>query len=100
MDARYLGPWHGEHAEGVGLAQVGRGGEGEAPDVLEPAQVARMHARGVEALPVVRHMVIGMLQRPLQALQLQRAQLVDARAFDRFERQAAMGQAARHGAGG
>jgi hypothetical protein len=44
-----------------------------------------MHAGGVEGGAVVRHVVVGVAQRPLHALQLQRLQFVAAGAFDRLQ---------------
>lgn len=48
-------------------------------------QVARVHALGIERLSVMRHLVIGVLQRGAQALQLQRGNLVAAGAFNRLQ---------------
>ena len=48
-------------------------------------QVARMHALGVERLAIVRHALVGVLHGPLQALELQRLQLVAAGGLDRLE---------------
>ena len=72
VDARHLLARHREHAERVVVAQVLLDGERELRQVGERLQVAGMHALGVERLAVVRHVVVGVLQRPLQALQLQR----------------------------
>ena len=78
MDARDLLARHGEQAEGVVVAQVLLDGEGELREVAQLLQVVRVHALGVEGLAVVRHVVVGVLQRGLQALQLQRGDLVAA----------------------
>ena len=77
---------HGEHAEGIALAQVRLGGEREALQILERAAVLRLHARGVELAPVVRHVVVRVLERPLQPPELQPAQFVVRRLFNRLER--------------
>ena len=77
---------HGEHAEGIIVAQVGLGGEREVGrDPPRALQIARMHAGGVEAAAVVRHVLIGMTQRPLQPLELQRLDLVARGGLDRIE---------------
>ena len=48
-------------------------------------EIGRMHAGGVELLPVVRHVIVGARQRAAQAHELQRSQFVDAGLFDRLE---------------
>src|SRR5579862_922536 len=76
---------HGEHAERIVLAQIVLGGEGEVAQVGELFQVLGMHA-GALALAAIRaHLLIGMTERPLEARQLQRAQLLYARPLDRLE---------------
>ena len=72
VDAHDLVHRHGEHAERIGVAQVGLGGERELRQVGERLQVLGFHARRVELLAVVRHFFVGVLQRPPQALELQR----------------------------
>jgi len=50
---------------------IGLGGEGEAGQVFERAAIAGLHARRIEFPAVVRHVVVGVLQRPAQPLELQ-----------------------------
>ena len=47
--------------------------------------VVGVDARRVERRAVVRHVVVGVAQRPVQPLELQRRQLVAARRLDRLE---------------
>jgi hypothetical protein len=74
-----------EHAEGIVVAQVLLDGKGELRDVAQLLQVAGMHAARLEGLAVVRHLVVGPLQGGLQALQLERGDLVAAGGFDGLE---------------
>ncbi|MCY1302963.1 hypothetical protein D9M70_526490 [compost metagenome] len=76
---------HGEHAERVVVAQVALAGERELAEIVQRFQVVGVHAGLGEALPVQRHIVVGMLQAPAQAFQLVLAQLVDAGGFHRVE---------------
>ena len=76
---------HGEHAEGVVLAQVGLGREREAGEIGQLTAVLGMHAGGVERGSVVSHVVVGVTQRPAQPLQLERGQFVGRRGLDRLE---------------
>src|SRR5690606_4161145 len=57
------------------------GGEGELRKIRQTLEVVRMHARLIEALPVVRHLLIGMAQGLLEARQLQCPQFILARMF-------------------
>ena len=70
MHPRPLVLRHGEHAKGIVLAQVLLGGEGKLGKVCQGAQIRGVHAGGVKFLAVVRHLVIGVLQRPAQTLNL------------------------------
>src|SRR5439155_27218873 len=74
-----------EEAERIVIAQVALHREREARQVCELLQVVRMDAPGIERLAVMRHVVVGVLQAPAQALELQRAQLVGAGALDGLE---------------
>ena len=85
VDAAHLVLRDGEHAERVVVAQIGLAGGRELREVGQLAAVVGVHAGGVERGPVVRHVVVGVPQRPLQALELQRAQLVDAHPLGRVE---------------
>ncbi len=48
VDARDPVVRHGDHAERIGVAQIGLGGEGELRQILERAAVLGVDARGVE----------------------------------------------------
>ena len=85
MDAQQLVARHGEHAEGVVIAQIFLVGERELGQVGQSFQVAGADTFFVERLTVMRHIVIGMLQRPAQALQLQCLDFVAAGGFDRLQ---------------
>ena len=76
---------HGEHAVGVVVAQVGLGGERQFRQVVQRLDVVRVHAQCIEALPVQRHVGVGVFQTPAQALELVLAQLVDAGGFNRVQ---------------
>jgi hypothetical protein len=76
---------HSEHAERIVGAQVVFYGEWKLREIIQRAQVMRVHARRAEALAIVGDILVGVLQGPLQTLQLQGAQLVDAGGFDRLE---------------
>ena len=65
----------GEHAEGVVVAQVDLGGEGQADEVGVSGHVAWLDARLIQLLAVEGHVVVGVLQRGPQALQLQVGEL-------------------------
>jgi hypothetical protein len=91
VDARQLLARHGEHAEGVAVAQVLLGGEGKLRQVGQLLQVVGVHARLVELGLVHRRVGVGVGQRPLEPLQLQRAQLVDAGLLDRLQRKGLVG---------
>jgi hypothetical protein len=82
MDAQHLFAGHGEHAEGIVVAQILLGRHGEARQVRELAQVVRMHTRRVKGLAVMGHIVIGVPERPFQPFKLQCLQLVAAGVFD------------------
>ncbi|MNE26790.1 hypothetical protein D3C80_1201740 [compost metagenome] len=81
VDAHDLALRHGEHAEGVVVAQVVLAGEGELGQVLQGLQVVRVHALLIKALAVQRDVLVGVLQAPAQAFQLVLAQFVDAGGF-------------------
>ena len=72
----------GKHAKRIVVAQILLGGEGEFGDIGQRLQVGRVHAFGIKGLAVVRHVVIGMLHCPAQALQLQRLDFIAAGGFN------------------
>ncbi len=85
VNAHDLFARHREHAERIVGAQVVLHRERKLREIVERAQVMRMHARGAEALAIVSDVLVCVQQRPLQTLQLQGAQLVQARRFDGLE---------------
>ena len=76
---------HGEQAERVVVAQVLLQREREPRQVRQRLQVARLHLRGVERRAVVRDVVVRVVERPAQALELQRLQFGAWGALDRLE---------------
>ena len=62
MNAQHLLARHGEHAEGVVLAQVVLGGEGKLGEILERLQVVRVSACRIEGCAVVLDIGIGVRQ--------------------------------------
>ena len=93
VDAADLVLRDGEHAERVVVAQVGLARGRELRQVGQLAAVVGVHAGGVEGGPVVRHVLVGVPQRPLQPLELQGAQLVDAHPLRGVERGGVGGRA-------
>src|SRR5207248_7101290 len=85
VDAHDALHWYGKHAEGIRLAQIRFGREWESPQILEALAIAGLDVGGVEFAPVVRHVFIRVLERPLQALKLQPRQLLTRRLFYRLE---------------
>ncbi|MNV75725.1 hypothetical protein D3C71_1690360 [compost metagenome] len=85
MQAHHLFLGHGEHAVGVVVAQVVLAGEGELRQVFEALEVVGVDAALGKALAVQRHVVVGVLQAPAQALQLVLAQGVDTGGFHRVQ---------------
>ena len=71
VHADQLVPRHGEEAEGVVVAQILLGGEGEARQVPERLEVLRAHARRVELRAVGGDVGVDALERLPQALELQ-----------------------------
>ena len=76
VDARNLLPRHREHAERIGVAQVGLHREREFRHVRQLPEIIRMHALCHAFRAVMRHVVIGMPQRPRHPAGLQRHDLI------------------------
>ena len=76
MHAHQFFTRHGEHVEGVVVAQIRLHRERKLCEIGELAKVGRMHAGLVEGLAIMRDVVVGVLQRPGQPLRLQRHDLV------------------------
>ena len=85
MNAHDLIHRHREHTERIFLAQVILGGERKAREVGEGFQIARVNTGRVELLTVVRNVLISVVHGLLEPRELQRAQLIDAGLFDRFD---------------
>ncbi|MNS53251.1 hypothetical protein D3C72_860020 [compost metagenome] len=85
VQAHHLLLGHGEHAVGVVVAQVVLAGEGELRQVFQALEVVGVGAALGKALAVQRHVVVGVLQAPAQALQLVLAQGVDTGGFHRVQ---------------
>ena len=75
VDAGDLLHRHGEHAERVGLAQVGLRRERQLRDIRQRADVVGVHARLVELARVERHVRVGVPHGLLQPLELERLDL-------------------------
>ncbi len=76
---------HGEHPVGIVLAQVGLGGEREFGQIGQRFQIPGMDAGLIELGAIMRNIVVGVLQRPFESLQLQRKQFIATGDFDGFE---------------
>ena len=85
MHAHHLTHRRGEHAVGIGLAQIGLRRKGELRQIRELLQVVGVHAGRVELGAIVRYVVVRMAERPFHALQLQRLQFVATGGLDCFE---------------
>ena len=99
VDAGDLVLRHGEHAEGVVGPQVVLRREGELREVRQGAEIVGVHAGGLEGLTVMRHVLVGVAQRPGEALHLQAGDLVARGGLDRLE-VAGAGREVRQRAGG
>ena len=69
MDRGCLLAWNGEKPEGIGVAQVVLAGEGEAPQVVERCDVARLEAS--QALSVERNPLLDVRKQRAQTLGLE-----------------------------
>ena len=76
MQAHDLLAGRREHAERVILPQVGLAGQRVLGQVGQVLAVVGVHASGVERRAAVRHVGVGVPQRPAEPLQLQRAQFI------------------------
>src|SRR3954470_1926214 len=81
MNAYELLARHGEHAEGVVVPQVILRSERKSGEIGELTEVRRMHTTRVEGTPIMRDVVIGMLERPGKPPGLQRDDLITRRAL-------------------
>ena len=66
------------------LAQVILHREGKVPQVRQGAQILRVHAGALALHAVRRDPLVGVMEDVLQARELQRTQLILARALDRL----------------
>ena len=85
MDALHLLTRDRKHPERVIVAQVLFNRERKLGQIGQLRQVIWVNPRRVKAGLVMRHVFIGMPQRPFQPLQLQRGNLVAAGNLDRVE---------------
>ncbi len=76
MDADQSFAGDSEHVEGIIVAQVGFHREWEMAEIRQLPKILGMHAGFVEGASVVRDILVGVPQRPGQALGLQRGDLV------------------------
>jgi hypothetical protein len=84
VNAHHLLHRHREGIEGIVVAQILFGGAREFGQVAQFAKVVRVHAGGVEFATIHRHIVIRMIQGPLQPLGLQGLQLITRGGFNRI----------------
>ncbi len=82
MHAHHLLHRYGKHAERIVIAQILLGGAREFFDVLQFFEVIRVNARFIEFAAIHRHIFVGVIESPLQALRLQCLQLVQRCFFD------------------
>ena len=85
MNARHLLPRHGEHAERVIVPEVLLHRERELREIRQRGQIIGVNARRIEARLVMGNVVIGVAQRPFQAVKLKRRDLITAGDLDRVE---------------
>ena len=74
--------WHGEHAEGIVLAEVVLDGKRKLGEVVQRYQVGGSDPGVVEPRFVVRDIVVGVLQSRLEARQLESRDFVAAGDLD------------------
>lgn len=84
MNTHHLLHRHREGIEGIVVAQILFGGAREFGQVAQFMEVVRVHACGVEFTTIHWHIVIRMIQRPLQTLGLQGLQLITRGGFNRI----------------
>ena len=85
VNARHLLPRHGEHAERVIVPEVLLHRERELREIRQRGQIIGVNARRIEARLVMGNVVIGVAQRPFQAVKLKRGDLIAAGDLDRVE---------------
>ncbi len=85
MDAYHLFHWHRKGIKRVVVAQILLGGAREFLQVRQLGEIVRVNARGIKLAFVHRNVVVGVVQRPLQARGLQRLQFINGRGFDRIK---------------
>ena len=67
---------HREHVEGIVVPKVSLHREREFAEIGELPEIGWMHAGRIECLPVMRDVVVGVLERPRETLGLQRHDFV------------------------
>jgi hypothetical protein len=83
VDANDVIQWHRKHAERIVLTKILLGGERETRKIGETLDIRRRHTGRGEFPLVMRHRQRA-ANRLLEPIQLERAQLIDARAFNRI----------------
>ncbi len=76
VDADQFFARHREHAKGIIVAEVGLHREREFGEIGKLPEIGRMHAGRIERLPVMRDVVVGVLERPRETPGLQRHDFV------------------------
>ncbi|NUK84079.1 hypothetical protein HRW07_07190 [Streptomyces lunaelactis] len=76
MDAADVGHGHSEHTEGVRVAQIGLGGEGEPGQILQRATVLGRHPGLFELHAVQLDVVVRVPQCRAQAAELEGSELL------------------------
>ena len=82
MDAVDLAAWYSKEAKGVVVPQISFHREWKTGQVGQRVEVTGMHSGCIEALFIMRHIGIGMGQRPAHPFKLQRFDFVAAGGFD------------------
>lgn len=85
MDAAEPLARDGEHAEGIGIAQVLLHGEGEFGEIGEGHEIVRMDAVIVETLAIEGRILVGVTDGPFHPLELKRRDFVAGGVFDRVQ---------------
>jgi len=81
MDACHIFQGTREHAKGIGVAQIGLVGEGNAPQIVGRAHLFRNNPGLIEAPSVQFHVIVGIAQRCPEAIKLQVLQRVARHGF-------------------
>jgi chromosome condensin MukBEF complex kleisin-like MukF subunit len=72
-------------AAGIVITQILLGGARELADIRQLFEIIRVYARRIKLAFVHWHVVVGVFQRPLQTLGLQRLQFINGGGFNRIK---------------